>query len=176
MKKLSRPDVRVSVNVSPAQMLQPGFTNSFVKLYEEYGVSYDQVAIEITETFLIESMSEVIDTLTYIRSFGIKVYLDDFGTGYSSLQYLAELPIDVLKIDIGFTRQIKTNKGIRTIISHIIGIANELNLSVVAEGVEDDDQLKFLEQKHCKYIQGYYFSKPVPYDKVEEALEIKRRG
>lgn len=175
MKKLNRTDVRVSVNVSPAQMLQPGFTNSFVKLYEEYGVSYDQVAIEITETFLIESMSEVIDTLTYIRSFGIKVYLDDFGTGYSSLQYLAELPIDVLKIDIGFTRQIKTNKGIRTIISHIIGIANELNLSVVAEGVEDDDQLKFLEQKHCKYIQGYYFSKPVPYDKVEEALEIKRR-
>ncbi|MBR4237284.1 EAL domain-containing protein [bacterium] len=176
IKELGRDDIRISVNVSPAQMLQPGFTNSFVKLYEEYGVDYSQVAIEITETFLIESMSEVVDILTYIRSFGIKVYLDDFGTGYSSLQYLAELPIDVLKIDLGFTRQIKTNQGIRTIISHIIGIANELELSVVAEGVEDDMQLDFLEQKRCKYIQGYYFSKPVPYDKVREALKIKRRG
>ncbi|MBP5342593.1 EAL domain-containing protein [bacterium] len=175
MKSLGRDDIRISVNVSPAQMLQPGFTNSFVKLYEEYGIDYNQVAIEITETFLIESMSEVIDILTYIRSFGIKVYLDDFGTGYSSLQYLAELPIDVLKIDLGFTRQIRTNQGIRTIISHIVGIANELNLAVVAEGVEDDFQLDFLEKKQCQYIQGYYFSKPVPYDQVKETLNIKRR-
>ena len=120
-------------------------------------------------------MNEVIEKLKYLRSFGIKVYLDDFGTGYSSLLYLAELPVDVIKIDKAFITPLKTSKSSRTIVSELIQIATELNMEVVAEGVEDDYQVNFLEKKKCMNIQGYYFSKPVPKEQVKDTLDIKRK-
>ena len=175
IKELNDPFLHISVNVSPAQFLQPGFISKLVNLYTEYEVPYSAICIEITETFLIQSMNEVIEKLKYLRSFGIKIYLDDFGTGYSSLLYLAELPVDVIKIDKAFITPLKTSKSSRTIVSELIQIANELDIDLVAEGVEDDYQVNFLEKKKCNNIQGYYFSKPVPIEEVRDALLIKRK-
>lgn len=174
LKELNRDDIRVSVNVSLAQFMQAGFTTDVINLFKEYDVPYSSVAMEITETFFAESIQEITDKLEYIRSFGIKIYLDDFGTGYSSLLYLAEFPVDVIKIDKEFTNQIKANESVRTIMSYLIGMANAIGLDVVAEGVETDYQLKFYERQKCNYIQGYYFSKPLPMSEVQKALEIKR--
>ena len=175
IKELNDPYLHISVNVSPAQFLQTGFISKLVSMYTEYDVPYSSICIEITETFLIQSMNEVIEKLKYLRSFGIKVYLDDFGTGYSSLLYLAELPVDVIKIDKAFITPLKTSKSSRTIVSELIQIATELNMEVVAEGVEDDYQVNFLEKKKCMNIQGYYFSKPVPKEQVKDTLDIKRK-
>ena len=119
-------------------------------------------------------MGDIIEKLQYIRSFGVKVYLDDFGTGYSSLMYLAELPVDIIKIDRGFTSQIQTNKDVRAILTHILAIARELNIDIVAEGVENEKELSFYEKHDCEYIQGYYFSKPVPKEQAVDTLRIKR--
>jgi len=176
MKKLNDPSLHISVNVSPAQFLQPGFTSKLVHLYAEYDVPYQCICVEITETFLIQSMSEVVEKLKYLRSYGIKVYLDDFGTGYSSLLYLSELPVDVIKIDKEFITPLKTSKSARTIVSELITIANQLEIDLVAEGVEDDYQVNFLEKKGCNNIQGYYFSKPVPVEKLDEVLKLTRES
>ena len=175
LKELNDPSLHISVNVSPAQFQQIGFSQKFLDLFKQYEINYDQVAIEITETFLIESMQDIIDKLNQLRGYGIKVYLDDFGTGYSSLLYLAELPIDVIKIDKEFTAQITTSKQVRGIISHILGIADELDMEIVAEGVETDKQIQFLEKQGCDYLQGYYFSKPVPKSMIKETLKIIRK-
>ena len=176
LKELNDPSLHISVNVSPAQFQQIGFSQMFLELFKKYELNYDQVAIEITETFLIESMQDIIDKLNQLRGYGIKVYLDDFGTGYSSLLYLAELPIDVIKIDKEFTSQITTSKQVRGIISHVIGIADELGIEIVAEGVENEKQIQFLEKQGCDYLQGYYFSKPIPKAQVRDALKIVRKG
>ena len=167
-------DLRISVNVSPAQFSQAGFANRLIEMFAEYNVPYSCIAIEITESFFIDSMGDIIEKLQYIRSFGVKVYLDDFGTGYSSLMYLAELPVDIIKIDRGFTSQIQTNKDVRAILTHILAIARELNIDIVAEGVENEKELSFYEKHDCEYIQGYYFSKPVPKEQAVDTLRIKR--
>ncbi len=174
IKELNDPSLHISVNVSPAQFLQPGFIAKLVNLYSEYEVPYECICIEITETFLIQSMTDVVEKLKYLRSLGIKIYLDDFGTGYSSLLYLAELPVDVIKIDKAFITPLKTSKSSRTIVSELIQIATELNMDVVAEGVEDAYQVSFLEKKKCNNVQGWYFSKAVSKDEIQDALKIKR--
>lgn len=176
IKNIGRDDIRISVNVSAAQFMQQGLISDILGLFKEYDVPFQCIAIEITETLFIDSMQEVIDKLSYIRSFGIKVYLDDFGTEYSSLLYLAELPVDVIKIDKEFTKQIGSSKNVRSIIRHLIEIADDLDIQIVAEGVETEAQLRFLERYGCDYIQGYYFSKPVGRNEVIKALDIKREG
>ena len=174
LKEIGRDDLRISVNVSPAQFSQAGFANQLLSLFSEYNIPFSCIAIEITETFFMDNMQEIIDKIQYIRSQGIKVYLDDFGTGYSSLMYLAELPVDVIKIDKGFTSLIQPNKQVRSILSHLLAMANELNIDIVAEGVETDYEIKFYERQKANYIQGYYFSKPVPFEEAKEAIHIKR--
>ena len=175
MKELNDPYLHVSVNVSPAQLAQRGFIQKLVNMYKEYNVPYTSICVEITETYLIESMTDVISKLEYLRSFGIKIYLDDFGMGFSSLKYLGELPVDVIKLDKEFIDGIKGDKAYRSIITNIINIANDLSLQVVAEGVEDEYQIEFLETRHCTNIQGYYFSKPVSKENAKKALSIKRK-
>lgn len=175
MKELNDPSLHVSVNVSPAQLAQRGFTQKLLNMYKEYDVPYSSICVEITETYLIDSMEEVNSKLEYLRSFGVKVYLDDFGMGFSSLKYLGELPVDVIKLDKEFIDGIKTNKSYRSIITNIINIANDLGLQVVAEGVEDEQEIEFLENRNCSNIQGYYFSKPVSKENAKKALSIKRK-
>lgn len=153
--------MRVSVNVSARQLI----TESLVKkiqggLYNT-GFSASLLDIEITETSALNSIETMINCLTAIRAMGATVSMDDFGTGYSSLSMLTKMPLDFLKIDRSFMEGIPGNIGNEELISTIVVMAHNLNLRVVAEGVETLEQLQFLQDLACEYIQGYYFSKPV---------------
>ncbi|MDR0832174.1 MAG: EAL domain-containing protein, partial [Bacillales bacterium] len=159
-------------NVSPAQLLQAGFLASFIKLYDEYDITPDAIAIEITETFLMSNFTETVARLKYLREKGVPIYLDDFGTGYSSLLYLNELPIDYIKIDREFVKDLSTSKSSRTIVSKLISLANELNIKVIAEGVETDFQAQFLLKNGCSLIQGWLVSKAVVRNEVLKLFDF----
>jgi EAL domain-containing protein (putative c-di-GMP-specific phosphodiesterase class I) len=140
---------------------------------EEPGAAID---IEITEGVLMEKTEEVIERLAAVRRMGVKVAIDDFGTGYSSLRYLARLPIDTLKIDRSFVTAMTDNADDMSIVSSIITLAHGLNLSVVAEGVETEEQNKLLRLLRCDQMQGYLFSKPVEKAGVERLLRSESDG
>jgi diguanylate cyclase (GGDEF)-like protein len=173
VKELSaKTKIHVSVNVSPAQLLQAGFLARFVQLYNEYDLKPETIAIEITETYLMSNFQETIARLKYLKEKGIPIYLDDFGTGYSSMLYLNELPIDFIKIDREFIKDIQYSKSSRTIVSKIIGLATELNIGVIAEGVETDYQAAFLLKNGCRLIQGWLVSKALPKNELDKILDF----
>ena len=145
-------------------MLQAGFISELFSLAEINQVDCHKIAIEITETFLMENFDVAIEKLKILRKKGFTVHLDDFGTGYSSLLYLKELPIDAIKIDKEFIGQVVTDKATKQIVSKIIAIANALDLEVIAEGVENTNQNDFLEKNGCNIIQGYLISKAMKYE------------
>ena len=119
----------------------------------------------------MESLDSSIDILKQLMNMGIRIALDDFGTGYSSLSYLRKIPINTLKIDKSFIDNITSNQKEESIIYNIIEMAHSLKLKVVAEGVETSEQFIVLKNKKCDYIQGYYFSKPLPTDEMEKLLK-----
>lgn len=160
-KYLKNKNWHISVNVSPVQIMQPGFVHNFLQEYDKYDFKSGQVAIEITENFIIKNKNEVISKLNILRQKGIHVHIDDFGTGYSSLLYLKDLPIDAIKLDYQFTKLIDMDEKSRLIVSHIIEIAKNLELEVVAEGVETETQQTFLLKNKCSIIQGYFIAKPM---------------
>lgn len=129
------------------------------------------IELEITETVLMKSFDSSIEILKKLMDMGIRIALDDFGTGYSSLSYLRRIPITTLKIDKSFIDNISSNKKEEAIIKNIIQMAHSMELKVIAEGVETEDQLSILKRMECDYIQGYYFSKPLPANQLEELLE-----
>lgn len=151
----------VSINISPIQLNQDNFIDIIKKAVEITGVSTDVIGIEITETSLMEAFEENSRKLQKIRNMGIEVFLDDFGTGYSSLNYLLRLPIHVIKIDRSFILNMTTDKKGVKIIESIINLAHNMELKVVAEGVEEEEQLKILKNLKCDIIQGYIFGKPM---------------
>ena len=161
---LDKYNVTISINVSPVQLLQAGFISELLSLAEINQVDCHKIAIEITETFLMENFDVAIEKLKILRKKGFTVHLDDFGTGYSSLLYLKELPIDAIKIDKEFIGQVVTDKATKQIVSKIIAIANALDLEVIAEGVENTNQNDFLEKNGCNIIQGYLISKAMKYE------------
>ncbi|WP_281557282.1 EAL domain-containing protein [Thalassomonas sp. RHCl1] len=151
----------VSVNVSPKQLKVEGFDKLISKVLEQCEIPPAHVQIELTESLIMEDPEASIEMLSIIRSYGISIAVDDFGTGYSSLSYLRRLPIDTLKIDISFVREIGKDSESEAIIKGIIALAHSLGLETVAEGVETKEQVAFLQQHGCSLLQGYYFSKPV---------------
>lgn len=161
-------NVCVSCNVSPVQLLQNNFVDDVIAAFDRYELKKGCVAIEITESSLVESFEKTTEKLKKLRDKGILVYLDDFGTGYSSLTYLKQLPIDVVKIDKSFIDDIISG-GIETrIVKTIIYLVHEIGLEVVAEGVETVEQLQYLSECECDYIQGYLISRPVPQSQAVE--------
>lgn len=151
----------VSINISPIQLNQDNFTDILKKVIEDTNVKTDQIGVEITETSLMERFNENAKKLEEIRNMGIEISLDDFGTGYSSLNYLMKLPIHTIKIDRSFIVNMTSDtKGIK-IIESIITLAHNMGLSVVAEGVETNEQLDILHFLKCDVIQGYIFGKPL---------------
>lgn len=168
-KEFSQYDVKVSINVSPAQLLQAGFTTYLLESFNQNQLLKGSVAIEITETFLMENFNLVVEKLSLIRDNGFAIHLDDFGTGYSSLQYLKELPIDVIKTDREFIKNIESDNYSQVIIKTICSMANALDLRVISEGVETVEQASILKKLGSDCIQGYLISKPI--DK-EAALEL----
>jgi diguanylate cyclase (GGDEF)-like protein/PAS domain S-box-containing protein len=162
--------VPVAVNVSAAQFRQEGFTSLIRRVLNETGLSPQCLELELTESLLLSNADVVFETLRDLKSLGLHLAIDDFGTGYSSLSYLKHLPVDKLKIDRSFIREIAVDSDDAAITTAIISMAKSLHLKVIAEGVETEAQMSFLRGHQCDEIQGYYFSKPVPADEAASIL------
>lgn len=154
-------DIKVSVNVSPMQLVYDDFYQRVIKIMDEENCGPDAVAFEMTETALIKSLDTALDTIEALRTAGYGMSLDDFGTGYSSLRYFKDLPISCLKIDKAFIQDIATGSYKRKFVQSILLIAKEKGIPVVAEGVENEEDYTVLRSIGCDSIQGYYFSKPL---------------
>ena len=158
---MGREDVRVAVNISPRQLMVEDFVSTVRRSIEEAGIKPWQIEIEITESVFIESMEDSIFKLCQLRDIGVILALDDFGTGYSSLTYLRSLPVGILKIDKSFIDKIINDKTQVQVVGSIIDLGHTLGLTIVAEGVETEEQLQTLRELRCDCIQGYIFSKPL---------------
>ncbi len=165
----------VSINVSPKQFRQEGFTGSVTRHLDKSGIPPSLLSIEITEGVAINDLEDTAAKMSFLKKHGISFSIDDFGTGYSALSYLNRLPIDQLKIDRSFVTGVAEGSASASIVSTIIVMAKSMGFSVVAEGVETREELDFLFKKECRIFQGYYYSPPVPAEKFEELL-IKNRG
>lgn len=164
------PQLPVAVNLSACQFSEPRLVEHIVQILKETDLDPRYLELEITESTMVKDVSATIAILKELKELGIKTALDDFGTGYSSLSYLRQFPLDVLKIDQSFVRNITTISENRTIIEATIQMAHKLNLRVVAEGVETFKELKFLSDQGCDVVQGYLFSHPVPALELEGLL------
>ncbi|MEJ2423053.1 MAG: EAL domain-containing protein [Candidatus Thiodiazotropha sp.] len=154
--------IRVAINLSSMQFIQRDLSTRVARCLAESGLQPEYLEFEITETIIMRNVNETITTLDEFKKMGISISVDDFGTGYSSLSYLKRFPLDVLKVDRSFVKDIPDDQDDVTIASAIIAMAHQLGLGVVAEGVETEEQLAFLRQQGCELAQGYHFSKPLP--------------
>jgi len=152
----------LALNLSMIQLQERGFVAMLENMLKETGCQAKWLEVEVTESQVMKNPEETILTLQEINNLGIQIAIDDFGTGYSSLSYLKRLPIDILKIDRSFIKDIPDDEDDMVITKAIIALAESLNLHVVAEGVETKEQKTFLLDNGCKYIQGYYYAKPMP--------------
>ncbi len=164
------PAVSVAVNVSAVQFRQEGFCQLIRKVLDETGLAPQHLELELTESLLLSSADVTLSVLQELKAMGLTLAIDDFGTGYSSLSYLKQFPVSKLKIDRAFIRDVAVNPDDAAITAAIISMAKSLNLKVIAEGVENEAQMTFLQAHHCDEIQGYYFSKPLAVDKVADKL------
>ncbi len=151
----------ISVNVSAVQLGQPQLLNHVADVLSKTGLDPACLELEITESVLMQDAETSINMLRALKEMGIRISVDDFGTGFSSLSYLKRFPIDVLKIDKSFTRDIDRDPDNSAIVTAIAALARSLNLSVLAEGIEAEEQLDFLRQEKCDRVQGYFYSRPV---------------
>ena len=167
----------IAINVSPRQFTDPGFIKTIIEEIKVTGLEPDLFTLEITEEAVVRNVDETIGFMNMLKRHGFNLSIDDFGTGYSSLRYLKEFPLDELKIDQSFVNQIAASKEDEAIVSSIILMARNLGLGVIAEGVEDEEQLQRLILNGCEQFQGYLFSKPVPHAEFVALLErqIKSR-
>jgi EAL domain-containing protein (putative c-di-GMP-specific phosphodiesterase class I) len=164
------PAMRVSVNVSARQFHQQHLAEIVLQILEETGLAPEHLELELTESSIMSNAQATIDVLTRLKAMGVTVSIDDFGTGFSSLSYLKRLPIDALKIDRAFIRDLTTDPDDAALVMAIVTLAHNLRLQVVAEGVETDEQLRFLHLLRCDEVQGYRFSKPLPAKELEQLL------
>lgn len=155
------PPIRMSVNISATEFRQKGFLDGIRTIVEETGMNPELLELEITEGVLMQNAESTIQILQAIKEMGIRLAIDDFGTGYSSLSYLRRFPIDVLKIDQSFVRDLTTDSNDAALVSAIISLGKSLKLNIIAEGIETLEQLDFLRAHHCEEGQGYLFSRAV---------------
>ena len=163
-------DLVLAVNVSAPQFCHADFISQISAAIHKHGIRPEQLKLELTESMLVKNIEETIDKMIELKKIGVRFSLDDFGTGYSSLQYLKRLPLDQLKIDQSFVRDLESDESDRAIVHTIIAMAQSLNLEVIAEGVETEYQRNQLLNKGCSYFQGYLFGKPVPIAQFDAAL------
>jgi len=156
------PIQHLAVNVSPRQFRQPDFVDQVQTILKETGADPALLGLELTEGMVIDNVVDTIEKMQALKQLSIELSIDDFGTGYSSLAYLKQMPLDILKIDQSFVRDISTDASDAAIVDTIISMAAHLDLRVIAEGVETELELAFLAGKGCKMYQGYHFSRPVP--------------
>ncbi len=160
-------DLSIAVNISARQFRQPDFVEQVLGALDRTGASPSKLGLELTESMLVENIEEVIEKMTELKSHGLSFSLDDFGTGYSSLSYLRRLPLDQLKIDRSFIRDILVDQSSAAIAQTIISLSHAMGLPVIAEGVETEEQRKFLTRNGCDAFQGYLFGRPLPLEEFE---------
>jgi EAL domain-containing protein (putative c-di-GMP-specific phosphodiesterase class I) len=162
----------VAVNISPKQFkeVEPGLLKKLSELLEEYELSPDYFALEITEAVIMSHANQTINLMNEFKQQGFKFAVDDFGTGYSSLTYLTKFPIDTLKIDMSFIKNLAFSKSDRAIVRTIIELGKNLDLEVIAEGVETQEQYDILSEMGCDAIQGYIFSRPLEAEELAPLL------
>lgn len=151
----------VAVNVSLLQLQKADYVDNFIDIVKSYDLDFKRISVEVTESVMLNESAPVISKIDTLRSMGVEVALDDFGTGYSSLNYLRNLPVDILKIDRGFILDLATDTKQQGIVSAIVELAKQLGLLVVAEGVEDEEQIRLLRNFECDEAQGYFYSPPL---------------
>jgi EAL domain-containing protein (putative c-di-GMP-specific phosphodiesterase class I) len=166
---------RVAVNMTSHQFRRQSLLDSVTKALKISGLDPSYLELELTESAIMKNWEESSRILQELKAMGLRVAIDDFGTGYSSLAYLKRFPLDVLKIDRSFIRDIPGDQDNAAIATAIIAMAHSLNLKVVAEGVETPEQLAFLRNLGCDEVQGYLFSPALPRDKIEEFLKKEER-
>jgi diguanylate cyclase (GGDEF)-like protein/PAS domain S-box-containing protein len=169
-------DLCISINVSARQFQQPDLVKKIGKIITQSSLPPYNVELEITESTGMKNPERSFTILGQLKEMGINISIDDFGTGYSSLSYLKKFPIDILKIDQSFIKDIGVNRDNDAIVCLIISMGHTLKLRVIAEGVETEKQLAFLQNNHCDLFQGYLFSKPVPAPDFEKLLEKNREN
>ena len=163
-------EVRVAVNLSARQFYQQDLAASIKAILHETGLSPHLLELELTESMMMNDVEHAVSIMRSLKAIGVHLSIDDFGTGYSSLAYLKRFPIDLLKIDRSFVRDITTDPDDAAIVLSIISLAHSLRLKVIAEGVETDAQHDYLQRHGCDYMQGYYFSRPLPAHDCEQLL------
>jgi EAL domain-containing protein (putative c-di-GMP-specific phosphodiesterase class I) len=154
--------VPVAVNVSPKQFLDTDFLGLVMQTLMDSGIDGAELHLEITESCVMRDVDMVVEALLALKQLNIRFAIDDFGTGFSSLNVLRKLPLDSLKIDRSFVRDAAEDEGSATVISAVIGLANNLGLEVIAEGVETEQDRQLLLQRGCTHMQGFYFARPQP--------------
>lgn len=168
--------LKVSVNVSTTQLQDPNLMEAIRSIPPLTGMDLKHLEIEITESVLMNSFEHNLELINEIKSLGASIALDDFGTGYSSFNYLTQIPIDTLKIDKSFIDGICSNEKDKCIADTIISLAHKMDISVVAEGVEDKEQLKILQEQFCDTLQGYLFSRPLKGDAFIDLLDKEKEA
>ncbi|HEY8848139.1 MAG TPA: EAL domain-containing protein [Thermoanaerobaculia bacterium] len=158
-------DVRINVNLSAREFQEGDVSKRLKKLVTGYGAATDQINVEITETSYIDQPKRTRRAVDELRELGVQLWLDDFGTGYSSISHLLHFELDGVKLPGTFIKDLPGSRRCRSITKAIIDLAHDLDMQVIAEGIEHRDQLAFLRDCRCEFIQGFLFSKPMPIDK-----------
>jgi diguanylate cyclase (GGDEF)-like protein/PAS domain S-box-containing protein len=169
-------NLTLAVNVSAQQFSQHDFVDKVAALTRSHGVNPARLKLELTESVILNDVNDVVAKMSALKHLGVKLAMDDFGTGYSSLSYLKQLPLDQLKIDQSFVRDIAMNNNDAVMIKAIVDMAQNFRIDVIAEGVETEEQLNFLRLNGCISYQGYFFSKPVPIDEFEHKISVFSTG
>jgi EAL domain-containing protein (putative c-di-GMP-specific phosphodiesterase class I) len=155
------PDVRLNVNLSPREFQEGNVVPRLTELVTSCGIDTGKINLEITETSYIENPDETMDVLQAMKDLGVSLWLDDFGTGHSSIVHLQSFPLDGIKIPGAFVRDLTTNHRSRAILKSLVTLAHEVKMAVIAEEIETEEQLAFLRELNCDYIQGFLWSKPM---------------
>jgi EAL domain-containing protein (putative c-di-GMP-specific phosphodiesterase class I) len=168
-------NVKVAVNVSPAQLKSRNLLKSVTAALEASGMPASRLQLEITESVLMQNTFSTLETLHGLRKLGVQIAMDDFGTGYSSLSYLRSFPFDKIKIDRSFINDIADKDESGAIVQAVTSLASRLNIATTAEGVETEAQLQIVERLGCTEMQGYLYSRPVPLNQLIALLSMNGR-
>jgi EAL domain-containing protein (putative c-di-GMP-specific phosphodiesterase class I) len=172
LSKHGHTGLRMAVNISMPQFRDPNFIDTVKNIITECALEPDRIELEITESVVMDEPQIVIEALQELKVFGVKVAIDDFGTGFSSMSYLQQLPLDRLKVDRSFVKEISPGKA-AFIAETIVTLGNKLGLSTIAEGVETREQASYMLKLGCDEAQGFLFAKPMPYKKLLVFLDAQ---
>jgi diguanylate cyclase (GGDEF)-like protein len=164
------PDLKMAINISPVQLRDPNFVDDLMAIIDGSGMSPNQFELELTEGILVNNPTIAKRKLRILKDLGFVLSLDDFGTGFSSIGYLRQFPFDILKVDRSFVRDIGIDANAGALVRTLVSLGEAMNLSVIAEGIENEDQLKLLRLVQCDFVQGYLISKPVAASEIDDLL------